>query len=236
MRRKILRFLGVIGFLGMSVIPNSCGFVEEPDLPNQTDKQGVEYNLDFNKYEAVITGCRKDITTVKISTSVIYKDKEYKIVGIEDNAFNSCTALEKVDMSFAYDLKYIGTRAFMNCRSLYVVIFPQKLTSIGIQAFYATSIIELIIPDSVQRIETNAFCQCHRLQKISLGKYLSYMGDMVFYSYSNGGHVYSHQSDPPECHGILFAPSLWTIHVPKGSEQKYSKSKGFANQTIKGDL
>ena len=221
---------------GMSVILNSCGLFEEPDNPNQTDEQGIEYSLDFKKYEAVITGCRKDIKTVKIPTSIGYKNKEYQIVGIEDNAFNSCTALQKADMSHASYLRYIGNRAFMNCSSLYGVTFPANLVSIGSQAFYATSIVELTIPDRVQRIETNAFCQCHRLQKISLGKSLSSMGDMVFYSYSNGGHVYSYRTDPPECYGTLFAPSLWTIHVPKGSEQKYSKSKGFAHQTIKGDL
>lgn len=55
----------------------------------------------------------------------------------------------------------IGSRAFVDCRSLTEITIPDSVTSIGFEAFQeCTSLTEIAIPDGVTSIGSNAFSGC----------------------------------------------------------------------------
>lgn len=61
--------------------------------------------------------------------------------------------------------------------------FPENITIIGSSAFSSTNIIEgkLIIPDTISRIESNAFGGCNEITEVVLPAKLTYLGDTAFY-------------------------------------------------------
>lgn len=59
---------------------------------------------------------------------------------------------------------------------------PSTLKSIGKHAFHDCGLKEIIIPDNVISIGDYAFCGCNNLDKITLGKKLKILGNMVFYN------------------------------------------------------
>lgn len=63
-------------------------------------------------------------------------------------------------IKFNTNVKSIGFQAFYNCRSLTSVTIPNKVTSIGEQAFYVCPLISINIPNKVTSIGRNAFYGC----------------------------------------------------------------------------
>jgi hypothetical protein len=94
---------------------------------------------------------------VNIQNKIIYKGKEYKVVGIEANAFagSSITGINFTSQTItnarmatveSSNLDYIGEKAFFNCT---------ELTSID-------------IPSSVTSIEDSAFANCTTLEEVTV--------------------------------------------------------------------
>ena len=58
---------------------------------------------DVSSGDAVVTGCADSVTKLVIPETVTYDDKEYKVVGIQDHAFDWANhrnlALETVDLA-----------------------------------------------------------------------------------------------------------------------------------------
>lgn len=119
---------------------------------------------------------------------------------IDDDAFDSCTALEKIDLPDS--LMIIGKSAFEDCRLRSIKIGPKvhsllnstfifnKLESIelgkgisfiGKHVFGFNPIKELVIPDNVKVIETQAFDCCNRLSKVHIGTGLRYISSEAFH-------------------------------------------------------
>jgi len=67
-----------------------------------------------------------------------------------------------------------------SCTTLVGVILPNSVTSIGSNAFRNTSLTEIIIPDSVISIEANAFNGCRSLAAVTLGNSVNSIKNYVF--------------------------------------------------------
>lgn len=115
---------------------------------------------DVSSGDAVVTGCVDSVTNLVIPATVTYDDKEYKVVGIQEHAFDWANhhslALETVDLGglpleigeYAFrgqtslttvdgmdNITAIGNYMFTTCSALTSVADLSKVTSVGIQAF-----------------------------------------------------------------------------------------------------
>ena len=96
---------------------------------------------DVSSGDAVVTGCADSVTKLVIPETVTYDDKEYKVVGIQDHAFDWANhrslALETVDLG-GLPLE-IGEYAFRGQKSLTTVVGMDNITAIGNYMFTACS-------------------------------------------------------------------------------------------------
>ena len=115
---------------------------------------------DVSSGDAVVTGCADSVTKLVIPETVTYDDKEYKVVGIQEHAFDWANhrslALETVDLGglpleigeYAFrgqkslttvagmdNITAVSDYMFTGCAALTSVADLSKVTSVGIQAF-----------------------------------------------------------------------------------------------------
>jgi len=92
---------------------------------------------------------------------------QYKVVGIDDLAFQNNTKVKSVKLGVS--IETISPYAFMGCDNLETVIIPLgNLRKIGELAFACSGIKKINIPSSVISIGPAAFSQCRRLESVSL--------------------------------------------------------------------
>ncbi|AMH94523.1 cell surface protein [methanogenic archaeon ISO4-H5] len=60
------------------------------------------------------------------------------------------------------------------------VSFEGNITSIGPEAFHTSDLVEVDIPDTVERIDSLAFCSCRSLEKVKFGRHLRSIGGYAF--------------------------------------------------------
>ena len=73
-----------------------------------------------------------------------------------------------IDLSLT-SITEIGDTAFVSCRCLKEIIFPNTLSSIGVSAFKdCQNLVEIDFPDSLETIGRGAFSYCSRLKEISI--------------------------------------------------------------------
>lgn len=92
---------------------------------------------------------------------------QYKVVGIDEQAFADCLSLKTVTLSPS--VSHIGVCAFLGSSNLEEVIIPEgNLKIIGDRAFMFCGIKRIIIPSSVTTIAQAAFSGCQRLEEVTL--------------------------------------------------------------------
>lgn len=87
----------------------------------------------------------------------------YKVTAIKNSAFanNSYISI----LSIPGTVKTIGAAAFSGCTGLVEVTLEEGLKDIGTSAFSSTPIREIVVPQSVTRIQDYAFGNCQELWK-----------------------------------------------------------------------
>lgn len=121
---------------------------------------------DVSSGDAVVTGCADSVTKLVIPETVTYDDKEYKVVGIQDHAFDWANhrrlALETADLG-GLPLE-IGEGAFRGQKSLTTVVGMDNITAIGDYMFTGclalTSVADL---SKVTSVGIQAFMNCSAL-------------------------------------------------------------------------
>ena len=128
---------------------------------------GIYYDFDSMAYRTCIV-CKGDTKyegDITIPTYVEYKDKNFKVIGIDYGAFAGCSSLTSVILPNS--VTNIGGRAFYGCKSLTSVAIPEGVTAIGEYTFYGcSSLTWVIIPDSVTSIGDYAFDGCSSLTSV----------------------------------------------------------------------
>lgn len=93
--------------------------------------------LSYNVTEygfAMVTRCSESATgTVKVPATVKLDGKTYEVKFIGEKAFENCKYVERITISEG--ITQIGSKAFKNCESLKTVDIPRSLTSCEYDAF-----------------------------------------------------------------------------------------------------
>ena len=101
--------------------------------------------------------------------------------------FREANKVSHIDLSNA--ITHIPQEAFMGARALRTLTIPEQVVSIGTSAFQESGIEHIILPDSVRRIDNNAFMMTENLESIVFPDgitidyavlYLSHASSVVF--------------------------------------------------------
>lgn len=96
------------------------------------------------------------------------------VVGIADEAF---MGTELIDVKLGANVRYVGAKAFKDCKLLIRVQLNDSLECIKAAAFkQCKSLIEMEIPDSVTELGPNVFEECSRLETLRIGSGVKTIG------------------------------------------------------------
>lgn len=142
------------------------------------DDQGLTYTLNAADHTATVANYDNSTPdgVIDIPDTVTSSGQHYTVTAIGDSAFNPSHTITNVSSVFIpATVTSIGGFAFRCCKSLATVTFAEDshLKSIERSAFSGTDpahprFKEIQIPDSVERIGTNAFHNCQDLESITL--------------------------------------------------------------------
>ena len=142
--------------------------------------EGLQFasNGDGTCYVSEIGNCTDTNIVIPVTSP-----KGNTVMGIGDNAFRSCWALESVVIPDS--VTSIGEYAFYNCSALKSIVIPDGVTDIGSWAFsYCSALTSIDIPNSVTSIGEYAFYDCSVLTSIEMPDSIISIGDNVFSSCS----------------------------------------------------
>lgn len=138
----------------------------------------------------------------------------------------------------------IGELALSYCTHTYNLKLNEGLETIQQAAFrYINNIKELVIPNSVKRIERTFITECHSLKTITLGTGLQSLGTYAFWYVDGLRYIYSLNPIPPKFddpnNSFDDTPvDQITLYVPIGSKSAYENAPGwnlFAGRIVEID-
>lgn len=114
-----------------------------------------------------------------IPSSVVYKNRDFSVVGIEKSAFKNCVKLCKVDIPET--VSSVGDEAFYGCSSLEKLNLPKTLADWGESAFYGCENLQSVdIPTGVWILPQKIFYKCKSLEEISIPSNITLINDDAF--------------------------------------------------------
>lgn len=128
----------------------------------------------------------------------------------------------------------IGTGAFMQCKTMSDVKWPQVLKAIKDYAFLECEALEkLDLPEGLDSIGASAFYGCSKLSEINIPSTVTFIGKGAFRNCTrltrNGSYVKLHHDDPSKIDPSAFSFSddhkVYQLMVPKGSLNLYQNSR-----------
>ena len=138
----------------------------------------------------------------------------------------------------------IGELALSYCTHTYNLKLNEGLETIQQAAFrYINNIKELVIPNSVKRIEGTFVTECHSLKTITLGTGLQSLGMYAFWYVDGLRYIYSLNPIPPKFDDPNISlddtpVDQITLYVPIGSKSAYENAPGwnlFAGRIVEID-
>lgn len=141
-----------------------------------------------------------------------------------------CYQLHTIDLSGA-DCENIPNNAFHSRKVLQKILFPQNLCTIGSQAFFACrSLTQVNLPKTLTHIGDAAFSSCSGLKSVTIEGTPS-LGEFAFARLSSLRTLRVTSATPPMACVSTFDgidTKKVKLIVPKGSEYKYRKAKGWS--------
>ncbi|MDE7182036.1 MAG: leucine-rich repeat domain-containing protein [Clostridia bacterium] len=137
-----------------------------------TSITAVEIPSTIEEWHGAFEGC-------KLLNNVVIGEG---IKRIANSAFDGCTSLMSVNLSYVEGLTEIGEYAFSSCTSLVSITLPDSIKVIDRYAFFhCTSLTSISLPDGVEVIGEYAFGSCTKLTSFSLPASLKEIGAYALY-------------------------------------------------------
>ena len=206
------------------------------------DDQGLTYRLNNADHTATVASYDDSAPggVIDIPDTVISGGQPYTVTAIGVYAFNPSRTTTNVSSVFIpATVTSIGRFAFRCCKFLATVTFAEgsQLKSIGVSAFSGTTpahpiFKEIQIPDSVERIGTNAFHNCQDLESITLPASLKTIESSAFSYCRNLSEIRLPTSlTTIEISVFDGCSSLETVFydgsLAQWSDEKFNVAKGF---------
>ena len=142
---------------------------------------------------------------------------------IGDHGFDSCYNLETIDL---LDTKVtsIGNFAFQNCYKLTTIIYPITLTSMGTYALASTNIPNVVLPGSLESIDTHCFYNCTKLESLTIpqNSKLTLLDGGIFKNCKNFARINNSSPSFTTVNEALYTSDKTTfIILPPNSQIKY---------------
>ena len=164
--KKYIKELEIHGNAGMNM-PEQC-FYDVPNIESVVISGAVDVPRDmFGK----CTGLKK--VTLKNGVRSIGED-----------AFRDCSSLESVIFENTV-LEKISDGAFWGCSALSSIALPDSVTEIERNAFFATGLRNIQLPEKLTLIGGGAFCNCKNLKQVQLPPQLKELGEGAFFNCEN---------------------------------------------------
>lgn len=158
-------------------------------------------------------------------------------------SFRNCTRLQSIEIPSS--LKEIGISSFIGCTGLSSITINEGVEVIGNGAFKAsdystspssTSLKNIVIPNSVYKIDTWAF-MFHSPETITIGNGITTIGTRAFYldnAYqSNLRSVTIYATNPPSLGDEAFGNhNNFVLYVPSGSVNAYKTDESWKSFNI----
>lgn len=192
---------------------------------------GINYQLDSDNNTATVVGNVVDTVNypnaidVVIPETVTYEGVNYTVTTIGDMAFLECSTLNTIELPNT--IKYIGISAF-NASGLTQIVIPAGIENIAYSAFaYCESLIFAKIPDGITLVPEFVFSSCSSLTTIEIGSDVETIGMMAFASSNAITEFTCYALVPPKCGMMAFANSIFanaTLNVPEESVEAYKNA------------
>jgi len=176
-------------------ICSTCDKVEERDLYPLGHRLGDWVLTDETKYVKSCTVCGKDAHIREIPT-VATEDarfhltedrKSYKLVAIVSDESDVILIPSEYN---GLKVTEIGEEVLANCKTIDTLILPDTITKIGVDAFKASSLKSIFIPESVSEIGDSAFMDCKNLESVILPNSVTSIGTDAFARCESLSEVY----------------------------------------------
>ena len=226
---------------------------------------GVEYCiLSHEAMTCAVTGGEGKDGNIYVEPQMTIDGREYRTVAIKDSAFNerdilsidipegietignaACNYCKKVvtlsipgsvkDYSGAFvrmhsltkvkipATKEISSAAFVDCRSLVDIFIPEGVERICRDAFVScTALKNVSLPQTLTVLERGVFYNCTSLKEITIPATVKEIGDYAFYECKSLHSIYLHATTPPRITAIINTAGV-TVYVPAEALNAYKK-------------
>lgn len=163
--------------------------------------------------------------TLGLRYQFVEATQSYKITGtLADSPAREAKEIIIPSTYNDYPVTEIEHSAFNNMTELYSswekVVIPEGVTTIGRSAFMWATIKEVIIPDSIEKIEHTAFAKCTKLQSVRLPSKLKTLGYGAFsYCQAMTSVILSEGLETIEHRAFIGCSNLKDIQLPSTLKQ-----------------
>ncbi len=125
---------------------------------------------------------------------------------IKANTFRNCTSLLTVEFGANSRLQVIGSQAFFGCTKLgsaLKITLKEKESAADVDE-YVTDLITLDLPNSLMKVESNAFQGCTGLWGVQFNYNIDELGENIFYGCKNLVKINFYRATPPTVQSNTF--------------------------------
>jgi len=130
-----------------------------------------------------------------------------------------------------YNVKSIGSRAFLSCSEMTSINFPTSVTSIGSSAFErCTGLAEVVIGSGVTSIDYEAFKNCSGIRSLTLPSSLKTIENEAFSGCTSLAEIIAKRTTPPTIVSTTFEgvdKTACMVYVPEGCKSTYANATNW---------